>query len=130
MSPYRGTSGQCSARTRRQKGSISTCHLHSHPARSSPRSSPPIPAKREPKVGRSVCSGCPSLRDRRLSFWAFDIQGVCAVSASWIAENDSGCSRPGGKVASEQFWHFLATAEPRKLLTDRPPLTARYITLF
>src|SRR5262245_28867597 len=33
-----------------QYGSFSTCHLHTSPARSRPRSMPPIPANREPKV--------------------------------------------------------------------------------
>src|SRR6185312_13351825 len=43
--------GKFLASTLRQYGSISTCHLVSNPARSNPRSMPPIPAKRLPMVG-------------------------------------------------------------------------------
>jgi hypothetical protein len=50
MSPCRFTSGQCFASTRCANGSISTCQRQTIPARSSPRSRPPIPANREPKV--------------------------------------------------------------------------------
>lgn len=49
-SSHRGTLGQCLLRTRRRNSSFSTCHLHSRPALSKPRSKPPIPAKREPKL--------------------------------------------------------------------------------
>lgn len=49
-SSCRTTAGQCFASTRRQNLSISTCHLQTTPARSNPRSKPPMPANREPKV--------------------------------------------------------------------------------
>jgi hypothetical protein len=55
MSPYLGTSGQCFVKTRRHHSSISTCQRTSIPARSSPRSIPPIPENREPTV--SVIAG-------------------------------------------------------------------------
>lgn len=47
-SPQRGTVGQWWARVCWQCGSHSTCHPHSHPAASSPRSKPPTPANRLP----------------------------------------------------------------------------------
>jgi hypothetical protein len=50
----RGTSGQCLARTLVAYSLISTCHEHFIPARSSPKSIPPIPANREPNV---ICAG-------------------------------------------------------------------------
>src|SRR5205809_2916360 len=50
MSPYRVTSGQCFCKTFVQNESFSTCHSHMNPARSRPRSIPPIPEKSEPKV--------------------------------------------------------------------------------
>jgi len=54
-SSHRRTSGQCLARTRFAYSSISTCHRHCIPARSNPRSNPPIPANNEPNVsGLSV----------------------------------------------------------------------------
>lgn len=46
----RGTPGHCLARTSRQNSSISTCQAHLHPARSRPRSIPPIPANNDPNV--------------------------------------------------------------------------------
>ena len=49
-SPQRVTLGQCFASTRPAYSSISTCHLQTIPARSSPRSKPPIPAKSDPNV--------------------------------------------------------------------------------
>lgn len=49
MSLNRGMSGQCFASTDRANGSISTCQRHAMPARSSPRSNPPMPANRLPK---------------------------------------------------------------------------------
>lgn len=49
-----GTFGQCFARTRWQKGSISTCPAQVHPARSQPRSKAPMPANRLRK--RICCS--------------------------------------------------------------------------
>ena len=49
-SRWRGTSGQCRARTLAAKSSISHCHRISKPALSSPRSIPPIPANRLPAV--------------------------------------------------------------------------------
>lgn len=50
-SSYRFTAGQCFASTERQKGSISTCQRTSKPARSKPKSNPPIPANKLPTVG-------------------------------------------------------------------------------
>lgn len=52
-STCRGTSGQCFSRTRLANGSHSTCQAQVIPARSSPRSSPPIPANSDPKVRRA-----------------------------------------------------------------------------
>ena len=49
-SSHFGTVGQCFVSTRRQYSSISTCHTHFIPARSNPRSKPPIPENNEPKV--------------------------------------------------------------------------------
>lgn len=54
MSPKRETSGQCLARTRWHHSSRSTCHRTVQPARSRPRSIPPIPEKRLPTVGMST----------------------------------------------------------------------------
>jgi len=50
MSSWRRMLGQCFASTFRQNGSRSTCHATRIPARSRPRSSPPIPAKQLPTV--------------------------------------------------------------------------------
>lgn len=45
-----GTLGQCLVRTLLAYSSISTCHAHFIPARSSPKSIPPIPENKLPKV--------------------------------------------------------------------------------
>src|SRR5437762_8259705 len=50
ISPYRVTLGQCFANTFVQYSSFSTCHSQCMPARSKPKSIPPIPEKRDPKV--------------------------------------------------------------------------------
>lgn len=47
-SGWHGTPGQCLARTRWQKGSCSQNHTVRIPARSNPRSKPPMPLKRLP----------------------------------------------------------------------------------
>jgi hypothetical protein len=47
-SGWHGTPGQCRARTRRQYSSCSHCHTTRIPARSRPRSNPPIPLKSDP----------------------------------------------------------------------------------
>lgn len=62
MSPRLGMPGQCLARTRLQYGSISDCHMTFIPARSSPRSSPPIPEKREPTVRSVTARVAPAAR--------------------------------------------------------------------
>src|SRR3990167_4336394 len=49
-SVYRLTFGQCFSKTFRQYGSHSTCHSVLNPARSKPRSKPPMPANNEPCV--------------------------------------------------------------------------------
>ena len=49
-SRYRLASGKCASRVCRQSGSRSTCQRHSSPARTKPRSKPPIPAKSDPNV--------------------------------------------------------------------------------
>jgi len=54
-SSVRGTSGQCSARMSRQKGSISHWKAILKPASSKPLSSPPIPAKSETSECPSLC---------------------------------------------------------------------------
>lgn len=56
-SSCRLTLGQCFASTFWQYGSISTCHLHVMPARSNPRSKPPIPANKLPNVIASSFQG-------------------------------------------------------------------------
>lgn len=47
MSPHFGTVGQCLVNTVQHQGSFSTCATHSQPARSKPRSMPPIPVNRD-----------------------------------------------------------------------------------
>jgi hypothetical protein len=54
MSPWFGTSGQCLDSTRHAYGSISDCHMTFIPARSKPRSRPPMPLNSEPTVSTSV----------------------------------------------------------------------------
>ena len=49
-SSCRRTFGQCFSRTRLAYSSFSTCQTHRIPARSKPRSNPPIPEKSEPNV--------------------------------------------------------------------------------
>src|SRR5688500_35143 len=49
-----GMPGKCRARTRRRKGSSSHWKATRCPARSSPRSNPPTPLKREPTVRLAV----------------------------------------------------------------------------
>ncbi len=75
----RSTLGQCLSSTLLQNSSISICHSHFIPARSRPRSKPPIPANRLPKVSgllttpapRSSTSGTPAPGARaRMSFRA------------------------------------------------------------
>ena len=53
-----GTSGQWFARTLRHHGSISTCQAQRIPARSRPRSMPPMPENSDPNVMRGPrCAG-------------------------------------------------------------------------
>jgi hypothetical protein len=56
MSPNRSASGKCLARTRLQYSSISTCQMVFIPARSKPKSKPPIPANKLPCVNCVTCS--------------------------------------------------------------------------
>src|SRR5579885_140645 len=49
-SSHRRTCGQCLASVRRRNSSSATCHEQVRPARSNPRSRPPMPAKRLPNV--------------------------------------------------------------------------------
>jgi len=49
MSPRFGVAGQCFLSTREPYGLISDCHRQVMPARSSPRSRPPMPEKSDPK---------------------------------------------------------------------------------
>lgn len=58
-SSKRLTPGQCFARTSRHHSLTSTCQLTKNPARSSPRSRPPIPEKREPTVDMEKMTGSP-----------------------------------------------------------------------
>ena len=50
MSPKFGTSGQCFFNTLQANGSISDCQITFMPARSNPKSKPPMPLNNEPTV--------------------------------------------------------------------------------
>jgi hypothetical protein len=121
MSPCRWTWGQCLARRARAQGSISTCQAIWKPARSKPRSKPPMPEKREPteSTGRVYTrwNWCQGWRTGR---WDPRLPGTRGDGTRGLRDNSTRGLGPRPETARD--WRTVAALEqPGSSLDNRWP---------